>query len=121
MKTMWLRKDLVEPACCNWNPGRKLTYRLLDCGNNRKSFGNNKKSLGNYRWAWTAYVEDTWRRPTLSEYVGSSAEQSKMGRNGRRGPMVDGLCGSHGSSLVLNPDLLHVLEPTGPSGKAQSS
>ena len=57
----------------------------------------------------------------MYEYVGSPAEQSKIKRNGRRGPMADGLHGSHGSSLVFIPDLLHVLEHSGSTGTTEFS
>ena len=48
-------------------------------------------------------------RPTLYECEGCS-EQSKIERNGRRGHVAEGLHGSHGSRLIVNPNLPHVLE-----------
>ena len=44
-----------------------------------------------------------------------------MKSNGGRRPMTDGLHGSHGSSLILNPDLLHVLEHSGSTDTAELS
>ena len=49
----------------------------------------------------------------LYEYIGSSAEQSKIKRNGRRGSMADGLHASHCSRLILN--LIFFMSPSTPA------
>ncbi len=69
-----------------------------------------QKELGELQVSMDGLEGGHMERSTLYEYVGSLAEQSKIKRNGRRGPMADGLHGSHGSRSILNSNLPHLLE-----------
>lgn len=80
-----------------------------------------QKELGELQVSMDGLERGHMERSILYEYVGSLAEQIKIKRNERRGPMADGLHDSHGSRSILNSNLPHLLGHSGSTSTAEFS